>query len=123
MGQFGLEIFGGGTKRPFRLEVSKLNPDSLFDIPYPYTLVYKTEEIHYDDINSKRGYWNLSSTTLAKVANENYNRVLKFELYERYHNEAYGFSLTTLKKIFDENEIEYPITQNKDGKVRTGAHQ
>lgn len=103
------------TKRPFHLELSKLNEDSRFEIPQPYTILHRSEEISYDDT---KGTWHLILQPISRICNCNPDRVLKFELFERFQQEAFGFALTTLRKLLHEEEKEISIIQNKDGKVR-----
>lgn len=101
---------------PFYFEIYKLNTDTLFDIPYPYTLIYRSELIKYTGVNED-DCWNYIVIPVSRVCNGDLGRVIKLEIYQTDHpNISQGFALTTLRKMLIERELVIPVSQH-DGKV------
>jgi len=73
------------------IEFYKINQDNLFKISHPYTLVYRSDE-------SDATVYFLES----RISNQDFDRVLKIELYKKESYKKKGFTLTTLRHLLSQ---------------------
>jgi hypothetical protein len=100
---------------PYYFEVYKLNEQTLFEIPHPYTLIHRSELIKHS--GAEDDCWNYIVLPVSRICNGDMGRVLKLEVYQADHpNVPKGFALTTLRKMLIERELVIPINR-LDGKV------
>jgi hypothetical protein len=100
------------------LEIHKLNEETLFELPQPYTLIHRSELVEAAK-ECDYSYWHPIVTPLSRLCNGNMERVLKLAIFDpdKTAGTPIGFVLTTLRKLLTIKDRILNIIQSKDGKV------